>query len=202
MKTKDLIAALQKADPSGELECCVGNVDIHFVDTEPAYYDGSLQVLIRDESKKPYFDIVGGKYVDKGTKVVIHTFALSDLIFDFPDAKIDLSELSEGRRQRYEEHINKTRQKSLDIHNEIECGYFVKHIKNRVSEFTGETDIENLAKDFFAKNLQWDNPLPTDIPWQGNSYVDRRNIQWEREIEVITNGIDIEIRRKNGDVAT
>lgn len=28
MKTKILIEKLQKADPSGELECCVQNVDI------------------------------------------------------------------------------------------------------------------------------------------------------------------------------
>ena len=31
MKIKDLIAALQEADPSGEIECCVGNVDIWYV---------------------------------------------------------------------------------------------------------------------------------------------------------------------------
>jgi len=31
MKVKELIRRLQEADPSGEIEACVDNIDIHFV---------------------------------------------------------------------------------------------------------------------------------------------------------------------------
>ncbi len=52
MKTKELIRQLQREDPSGELECCVDNSDIFFVEHLPAYYDGCLEVLVRDKSSE------------------------------------------------------------------------------------------------------------------------------------------------------
>ena len=87
MKTKDLIAALQENDPSGEIECCVGNADIHFVDVEPAYYDGRLQILERDHSKDPYYNIVGAKRTSKGSKVVLHVYSIEDYISDNPEER-------------------------------------------------------------------------------------------------------------------
>ena len=53
MKSKELIRLLQEEDPSGEVEVCVQNFDILGIHTEPAYWDGSLQVLMRDASKPP-----------------------------------------------------------------------------------------------------------------------------------------------------
>ena len=78
MKTKELIRQLQDADPSGEIEVCVGNVDIHFVERLEAYYDGTLQVLTRDETRKGY-KIVGGKYKRTGSKINLHTLSISDV---------------------------------------------------------------------------------------------------------------------------
>lgn len=49
MKTKKLIELLNQCDPSGELEVCLDNIDICSVGREPAYYDGALQVLIRND---------------------------------------------------------------------------------------------------------------------------------------------------------
>lgn len=46
MKTKELIKKLMEADPSGEIECCINNLDIHFVRLDPASYVGALQVSI------------------------------------------------------------------------------------------------------------------------------------------------------------
>lgn len=67
MKSKTLIEMLQKADPTGNEEVCVGNVDIHFVETMPAYYDGTLQVLERNEELECY-NIIGAKYRRSGVK--------------------------------------------------------------------------------------------------------------------------------------
>lgn len=96
MKTKDLIAALQKEDPTGELECCVGNIDIHFVSQEPAYYDGSLQVLERDMTNQ-YYNIIGAKFVRSGSKVQIHTLSIEEAILEHPDMLVDCTDDRHGR---------------------------------------------------------------------------------------------------------
>jgi len=52
VKTKDLIAQLQREDPSGELECCVGNEDIYLVERLPSYYDGDLKFALERELRE------------------------------------------------------------------------------------------------------------------------------------------------------
>jgi hypothetical protein len=64
-----------EADPSGQTEFCIGNNDIHYVDTCPAYYDGSLEILERDENLTCY-NIIGSKITDKGIKVFICPLSL------------------------------------------------------------------------------------------------------------------------------
>ena len=88
MKTKDLIAALQAADPSGEIEVCVGNHDIHFVSVEPAYYDGCFQVLKRDESKTDCWNVTGAEIRSSGWKLVLHPMSIEDLLTDMPDVEV------------------------------------------------------------------------------------------------------------------
>lgn len=108
MKTKDLIRRLQEADPSGELECCVGNNDILFVSTEASFYDGCLQVFERDKSQEPFYNVVGLKYVSEGTKVSIHTLSVEDVILNDPDVKISFD--SEYSQQHYADGVEKIRQ--------------------------------------------------------------------------------------------
>lgn len=88
MKTKILIEELQKLDPTGEEEVCVGNEDIFFVSREPAYYDGCLQVLKRDPSMKPCYDITGLEYRSSGTKIAIHTYSVTDALYDDTDFEV------------------------------------------------------------------------------------------------------------------
>lgn len=121
MKTKELIRQLQEADPSGEEEVSVGNVDIHFVDREPAYYDGCLQVLVRDENNK-FYNITGAKVVSNGNKVVIHTLSITDALWDNAELPIDYSGLTEGQTQRYKEAHDKTRQEVRDCETALEQG--------------------------------------------------------------------------------
>lgn len=83
MKTKELIKKLQEADPTGEVECCVENKDIYFLNQEGAYYDGPLEVLIHDESKKDKeWSVIGAKITRVGGKVQIRTLSIEDLIYD------------------------------------------------------------------------------------------------------------------------
>lgn len=190
MKTKDLIAALQDADPSGELECCVGNADIHTVYPEPAYWDGCLQVLIHDKNKAPYYDVVGAKIVGKGTKVVIHPLSISDAIANDHDLPIEYEGVSELKRKDYEESYMRQRQESIDISNDVERGFFIQWINEK------GIDLTQAAIDFYNANMKYNDPMPEDImhsklpkdkdglEWIP-SWKERRERQWEREIEVI-----------------
>ena len=76
MKTRELIKKLFKADPVGDQEVCVGNLDINFVENVPAYYDGAYQVIERDSFGR----ITGGKYIKSGNKVQINTLAICDIL--------------------------------------------------------------------------------------------------------------------------
>lgn len=111
MKTRELIAALQKEDPTGELEVIAGSAPIYFATREPAYWDGSLQMLIHDDSKRPYYSIVGYKVTDRGEKIRLNLMELDDVLLDAPDAPVDLSELSEGRRERWAKRVSEVRAK-------------------------------------------------------------------------------------------
>lgn len=87
MKTKDLIKLLQEADPTGELDCVVGNEDIFDVWVEPAYWDGCKQLLVRDTSLKGY-NIVGAEYRSDGEKVQIQTMNIMEAMLDNPDLPV------------------------------------------------------------------------------------------------------------------
>ncbi len=83
MKTKELIRQLMEQDPTGEEEVCVNNVDIHFVQREPACWDGHHQVLIRDESN-PYYNIIGAEYRSEGIKINITPLSIHSAIYCDP----------------------------------------------------------------------------------------------------------------------
>lgn len=105
MKTKELIRQLQKEDPSGEEEVCVGNRDIHFVERLPAFYDGPLQVLIWKDD-----EIVGAKITQEGYKIRIHTKDIESLIDDKPDIPVEFDGLSINY---YKNGINKLRREAV-----------------------------------------------------------------------------------------
>lgn len=103
MKTKDLIKMLQDVDPSGETEVCVDNLDIYFAERKPAYWDGRLQLLIRDESKKPFYHVAGAKVISSGDKIELHTMGVEDVIENDPDAIVDLTDIEKNMSSTFEE---------------------------------------------------------------------------------------------------
>lgn len=121
MKTKELIAQLQKADPSGELPVCVGNVDIYFVELMGAYYDGHLQQLIHDESLKgKSFSIIGAQVIAQGNKVCIHPYSIEDGIFDDPDFPVEFVGGSENSIESYKITFEKWRKESRETEKRME----------------------------------------------------------------------------------
>lgn len=101
MKTRILIALLQEKDPTGDLECAVGNHDILFVDRQPAYYDGPLQVLERDQAN-PYYNVTGARVVRSGAKLSIVSHSITDALAENPELPVDCSDANEHSRQVFE----------------------------------------------------------------------------------------------------
>jgi hypothetical protein len=87
--TGDLIALLREADPDGTTPVCVANEDVYFVQRLPACHDGRLQQLVHDESKQPYWTIVGAKIVSAGEKIDIVTLSIRDVLMDMPELPIE-----------------------------------------------------------------------------------------------------------------
>jgi hypothetical protein len=195
MKTKDLIAALQEEDPSGEVECCIGNADIHFVSTAPAYWDGRLQILERDHSKDPYFNIVGAKITAKGSKIVIHAYSIEDYISDFPEkAVIDYSELgSESSAKEYREADERVRQACLAIEIEVNQRYFYLWASGKLSSMWPDAKPEDYklrCGEFFLENREALEVLADIEPvidekgykWHASTY-QRLTANWENIVE-------------------
>lgn len=116
MKTKELIRRLHQMDPTGEAECCIDNADILDVQGMPAYWDGRLEVLIRDPSKTGItYDIVGAKVTPLGQKVKIVACPIEELVYGHPDVPIDLSELTDQSRAEWEPRIEEWREEGHRI---------------------------------------------------------------------------------------
>jgi len=120
MKTKDLIQLLNKADSSGEEEVCVGNHDILAVYGMPAYYDGCLQVLVRDKTKEPYYNVVGAKYVRSGVKINIQTWSIEDAIYENSKLPVDIPEVL-GNNYLVE-HVKQWREDSAALEEKLRLG--------------------------------------------------------------------------------
>jgi len=105
MTTNELIDALRSADQSGKLQVVVGNVPIYTVDRLPAYYDGRMQELIQDHSRDPYYNIVGFRVKRSGQKINLCTIDFETVLWDNPDAEVDLSDLSERERFEWEARV-------------------------------------------------------------------------------------------------
>lgn len=105
MKTKELIAALQKEDPSGEYEVLAEGDPIFFVEALPAWYDGPMKVLEQDQSGH----CIGYKVTKIGNKIRLHTMSLGDFVIDYPNIEVDLSGLDKVRQEQYKEYIEKVK---------------------------------------------------------------------------------------------
>lgn len=90
MNTRELIAALQAADPTGDVPVCVANADLYFVERLPAYYDGSLEQLVHDETKRgKAWSIVGARLVRAGEKVRLRQMPVEDLLYEHPELPVE-----------------------------------------------------------------------------------------------------------------
>jgi len=176
MKTKDLILALQKIDPTGELECCVDNIDIYTIRLEPSYWDGLQQVLIRDPNLAPYYNVVGAKYVSDNTKVRISCLSIEDAIFE--DEKLVVT--YDDHSKRMEEKVEQYREQSEKIKNNCECIMFVSYVHEKCPDLD-----ETAAIKYYNNHLHYSDEMPEDIRTENkSSWFERRKKQWDRQINI------------------
>ena len=118
MKTGQLVDLLLEADPSREGEVCVGNEDIWYVEPKPAYWDGCLQRLIRDETKQGY-NIVGAKYQGEGTKISIRTLSIEDAVFENPELPVSYECGNPDRRTELHHKVEQWREDGRKINVQV-----------------------------------------------------------------------------------
>jgi hypothetical protein len=80
MKVKNLIKELEKLDQ--ESEVTIGGSAIYCVEQLPGYYDGYYEKLIEDESKKPFYSVIGIEFTRANTKVELKTLDVSDILWN------------------------------------------------------------------------------------------------------------------------
>ena len=113
MKTKDLIALLQSADPSGELHVCLqDNRDVFDVHRLPAYMDGRQEILIRD-ADNPFFNVLGGILNASGDKIAISGMTIEDAMIENPDMPVIIG--GGDRSGTYRREVDRWRTEALDI---------------------------------------------------------------------------------------
>lgn len=207
MKTKEVIKLLQEEDPSGELECCVGNADIYYIETLPCYYDGCQQVLIRDPNNK-YYNVIGAKFIGHGTKINIRTLSISDAIFN--DENLPVEYDADYSKRHYEKWVDRQKEQAKEIKEDVEKRTFIEYCKNRFSkedEMFDFSDIEESAGKFYDEQMSYKDKMPDDIKnlkiktdygFCYGSHNDKRFAQWDREItmELIDGKITLKKEKK------
>jgi hypothetical protein len=201
MKTKDLIAQLQVADPTGEEHCCIGNADIWSVNVEPAYYDGCLQVIERDQVNRP----LRGHRVRSGYKVVLSPLFLHDAL-DYDEFVIEY--LDDNDRAQYERADQEWRRQNREIDFKSEMGIFSSWVFLKIQSMKpiplGWVErIKKAAEAFYKEHRgpDVDGKAIEDWPWQNRSYADRLEALWEEVIRVDWDNysrITIEYKSQNG----
>lgn len=205
MKTKDLIKELQELDPEGELECCIDNLDIGGISIEPAYWDGSLQLV----EKGPDGEILGMKILDSGLKLVLSPTSVGDFIMNYPDGKIDFSDLSENRKSHWRRFVELKRNETKKIKKEVCHSFFVDYVRKKVKDSGLAAEyIEDIANGFAKRQICYDDPMPQDIlkmrrpEKHGDkvydvipSWNERRCLQYDREISITVTDGNLSITR-------
>lgn len=177
MKSKELIRLLQDLDPTGEEECCIENLDIHFVTKEPANYDGPYQVLVRDQSKVNCYDIMGVKYVSKGDKIQFYTLSAEAVIYYDPEVLIDTTEAPKKANQVVQYKENK---------NQSEFATFLMAVQRKVlGKFDNVAIKATQAWD--RHKLSYKTKFPAFESGYHESYFNKRDRQWKRELKILVN---------------
>lgn len=117
MTTAQLIEQLKRADPEGNLVVNIDGALPFCVQTLPAYYDGDLFDLERDEELNCY-NVKGAIFRRSGLKVEILTMDLRSVLIEQIDLPVKYEGFTEEAKVRKEKRINDLRE---EITKELIC---------------------------------------------------------------------------------
>ena len=181
MKTKTLIELLNKADPSGEEECCVDNKDILFLESVGSYYDGRRQTLIRDENETKYYNVKGVKITGEGTKIQIHTHSVYDFLMCNEDGVVETD------NERDKERVEDFRKLMKKIDDDFALNTFVEYCEKRFNKDTLDGKLEkDDAASFWAEHPE----LNKEFNSIGSSILDKKYRFWDCSVSYFHPGGD------------
>jgi hypothetical protein len=116
MKTKELIKRLQELDPEGEFEVFSDDGNIFAPVKLPWYYDGTLGIIIPNDSEFEPFNIKGLRQINSSDKfkIYLYSYSMDDLAVDSIEIDDFSIEGDEKFKQKYKEkfeHYHKEYQK-------------------------------------------------------------------------------------------
>ncbi len=114
MTVRELIEELKDYDPDA-IVCTGGNEPLSFTEILPAYYDGRLRKVIKDEHETP-IKIETNAYE---AKVKLHSYDIEEVVFDNPRIEIEGVDYD----KRYLETYARWRQEGLDCERELRGRY-------------------------------------------------------------------------------
>lgn len=115
MKSKELIAQLLKIDPSGEIEVIGTHGDILATAKLPWYYDGTVNILLRDKNHTESCDVIGLKQLREGQKIILYEMSMEDVMTDHYD---DADFVVDGD-EKFTENINTFREIFAGMNEEV-----------------------------------------------------------------------------------
>lgn len=184
MKGKELIRQLQEADPTGEIEVCIGNADVWDVTVLPAYYDGALHVIERDAENRP----MRGRRVRSGEKVSLGSISIEDCA-DYDDFTIEYA--TEADRQRYEKCDLERKRRDHEINFTVEMEFFADWVFLKIQAIKpiplGWVDrIKAAAEEFYRKHRgpDVDGKAIKSREWPNSSYADKLHEIWDETVIV------------------
>jgi hypothetical protein len=194
MTSKELIEALRRLDPEGNIQVAVGNFPIMDVLLLPASYDGCLQLIEENADGEP----IRGSYQSSGKKLCLYCCSIRDAVLVFDKFQVDYSGLSERLRNSYEQAHQQARAHQRGCHVEAERRLFIRWAIGKGKLLSDNVSgLGEVAGRFFDANLSIDDFVPLDLL---NPVVDdtgaahylshekRRFAQWDRTIVVMFNG--------------
>lgn len=114
MKTSDLITLLQKLDPDGNIDVCIGNAPITDCTKNASYYDGKKQKILYDSHNIPLV----GMLCSSGYKINLMRISISDCIEQNPFFTV-IREDHQPVPSYEQSWIDVARSDSLKLYNEI-----------------------------------------------------------------------------------
>lgn len=184
MTSSALIEELRKVDPTGETQVCIGNCAITYINVEPYYYDGKLQIVEFGADGRA----IRGWRATSGNKIVITSDTLRELAANDPSFEIIYK--TEKHRLDYEHSDKEESRWNREIEHKVEMEGFqdwvFQTIQTQKPVALGWVDrIKKAAEDYFSKTMMGrDDPNSVDFDNTKRSWRDQRELDYADSIHV------------------